>query len=145
MQWDLQGVQLSVLECSQAMMQEGVCAKPFAYPKVKRWIKVLKRRSKCLEFSGWMLRRRYLHTQRNPLCRWYPALQMVPLSSQQCTDQNRHFRKLLEARESLQRIRPRSPSLQVDSLPAEPPGKPREDTACCHKPDWKNLKTGAEY
>lgn len=145
MQWDPQVFQLRVLECSQAMMQEGVCAKPFAHSKVKRWIKVLKLRSKCLEFSGWMLRRRDLHTQRNPFCRWYPALQMVLLSSQPCADQYRHLRKLPEARESLQRIRPRAPTLQVDSLPAEPPGKRREDSACCHKPDWKNLKTEAEY
>ena len=114
--------QLRVLECSQAMMQEGVCAKPFAYSKVKRWIKVLKRRSKCLEFSGWMLRRRDLHTQRNPFCRWYPALQMVLLSSQPCADQYRHLRKLPEARESLQRIRPRAPTLQVDSLQLSHPG-----------------------
>ena len=49
------------------------------------------------------------------------------MSSQQCIDQYIHLRKLPEARESLQRTRPRSPELQVDFLPAEPTGKPREE------------------
>lgn len=61
----------------------------------------VKAQLKCLEFSGWMLRRRDLHTQRNPFCRWYPALQMVPLSSQQRRSVQT-FEELPEARESLQ-------------------------------------------
>lgn len=56
---------------------------------------------------------------------------MGPLNSQQGADHYMHFRKLPEARESLERIRGNEAQLIL-----------RENSACCHEPDWKISKLG---